>query len=152
MPDEQCPFCNLNTERNRILHEDQDAIVVLSNPRLMPGHVLVIPRRHVGALFELEPPAQYGVFYNAMRYQERMIKIFTKRWNKPAGCDLSVHTRPFMPTTQLSIPQHAHVHLRPRFWKDPYYEQVLTHETGIFEALSDFEKEEYQALLSLRNW
>lgn len=142
-----CPFCNLDAEKNRVLYETDTVVVILSNPRLMPGHVLVIPKVHAGAIFELELAVREDVFETALRFQQKMTRIFSERWGKAAGCDVSWHTRPFMPQTELSVPGHAHVHIRPRYWMDPFYEAVSKHETAVFQPLADEEKEEYQKLL-----
>lgn len=144
-----CPFCNLDQERNRVICDTGVVLVILSNPRLMPGHTLVIPREHAGAIFELSPFAQQQLILTALSFQKRMIEIFSWIWDKPAGCDLSIHTRPFMPRTQLSIPGHAHIHLRPRHWEDAYYEKVLKHETDFFQVPVDEELAHYQRILSL---
>ena len=145
----ECPFCKVDKERNRVLFEGKRVFAVLSNPRLMEGHVLVIPKVHVGGVFELAPVSRHELFATVLDFQERMIQIFSERWRMPAGCDVSWHTRPFMPTTNLTIPGHAHVHLRPRFFKDPFYEQVSRHETEVFQDMSDEERDHYQKLLSI---
>jgi diadenosine tetraphosphate (Ap4A) HIT family hydrolase len=147
MAEKPCPFCNLDRERNRILHESKYVVVVLSNPRLMEGHALVIPKRHVDRLSVLSSTERLALIDVAVVFQERIKEAFLSLWGKPAGCDLSQHDRIFMPTTQLSVPQHVHIHLRPRYWQDPYYEEVLRHETDMFQPLSDEEKEKYQKLL-----
>lgn len=148
MPEEkQCPFCKVNKLRNRIIEYRQNHFVTMSNPRLMEGHLLVIPRAHVGALYKLPLGEQAEVMQTVFRFQRILIEIFSKLWDKPAGCDVSWHTRPFMPQTTLSIPGHAHIHLRPRFWKDPYYEGVLKYETPMFQELSREEAKRIQELL-----
>ena len=143
-----CPFCALDTEAHRVLYTGCEVVVALSDPRLMEGHCLVIPRRHVGALFNLPESAQREALSVALHFQKKLIEAFSSFWGKAAGCDLSVHTRPFMPRTELSIPEHAHIHLRPRFWKDPYYENVLCHETAMFKPLSVEERERFYALFA----
>jgi len=142
-----CPFCIVDESKNRVFYEGARVYATLSNPRLMAGHLLVIPRQHVGAPFELNPTEQQELFDTALRFQKKLIEVFSGIWNKPAGCDLSIHTRPFMPQTELSIPGHVHVHLRPRFWQDPYWGHVLRHEDDVFQPLSPEEQEKIQALL-----
>ncbi len=114
----------------------------------MPGHVLVIPKKHVGALFELSWLRAMMIFWTALCLQKKMIKVFAKLYGKPAGCDISLHTRPFMEQTNLSIPGHAHFHLCPRFWRDPYYAAVQKYETGFFQELTEEEKERFRTLLA----
>lgn len=147
MPEDHCPFCDVSALKNRIIWENKRVFVTLSNPRLTEGHTLVIPKVHVGSLSELSYSARSELLEIAVRYQTRLIQIFSAKWEMSAGCDLKVNTRPFMPQTQLSIPGHVHVHLRPCFWEDPYYQAVLRHEEGIFTVPSREELNEMQKLL-----
>jgi ATP adenylyltransferase len=142
-----CRFCHLDRQRNRVLHETPSLFVILSNPRLMPGHALVIPKQHVGAVYDLDPDVREELLSTVLLFQEHMIINFSQRRKKPAGCDVSWHTRPFMPTTALTVPGHAHVHLRPRYFEDPFFHAVSTHETKVFKRVSKAERERYEALL-----
>jgi len=54
----ECPFCNINSEKTRILKDGNFTRVVFSNPRLMPGHLLVIPKRHVEKISDLNKEEQ----------------------------------------------------------------------------------------------
>jgi len=150
MAGKPCPFCNIDTEKNRMLYESRLVVVLLSNPRLMEGHTLVIPRRHVDRLGILSYEERHALIDVAIVFQEKIKSVFSALWGKQAGCDLSQHDRIFMPTTQLSVPQHMHVHLRPRYWQDPYYEEVLRHETAVFQSLTDAEKQTFQKLLYVK--
>ncbi len=147
MAEKPCPFCTIDAQRNRVIWNGEHTFVSLSAPRLMEGHLLVIPRRHVAAPFYLGESARRELFNIALYYQEKLMEVFAEKWHKPAGCDVSWHTRPFMPRTEISIPGHAHVHLRPRFWRDPYYEEVLKHETDMFTDPSIEELDSMEALL-----
>ena len=51
--EEECPFCNGIEPRSRIIDETRETITILSNPALVRGHCLVIPKRHVEKLSEL---------------------------------------------------------------------------------------------------
>lgn len=55
----QCPFCKL--PKSRVVHEHFLAIVVRDAYPVAPGHMLVLPRRHVGSLFELLPAEQVAM-------------------------------------------------------------------------------------------
>ena len=50
----ECPFCNINKEKTVIINEGKNTRVILSNPKLMQGHLLVIPKRHVEKISQLE--------------------------------------------------------------------------------------------------
>lgn len=140
MPD--CAFCPPKLVQDEVLEEKEHVFVKLSNPRLMPGHVLVIPKRHVSSLSELSPVERAELFDTAMALQEKI-----KALSPGNGCDLSQHDRPFMPTTKLTVPQHLHVHLRPRTWQDGYYQAVSRHETAVFQELPEGEIERFREIL-----
>lgn len=57
-----CPFCKINPDRTKIVEEAEKAFVCLSNPRLMPGHLLVIPKRHAEHLSELDAQERKEIF------------------------------------------------------------------------------------------
>lgn len=148
MPDEKpCGFCCVDRERNRVLREGLFVLVILSNPRLMEGHTLVIPKRHVGAVGSLPWYVRLELFWTVFRFERKIVRAFSRHWGRAVGVDTSWHTRPFMPTTDLTMPGHAHVHLRPRFFKDPFYERVSFHETNVFQWMDSVEKATVQALL-----
>lgn len=46
-----CPFCTLPPER--IVDQNELAVVIRDGFPVSPGHTLVIPKRHVGSYFEL---------------------------------------------------------------------------------------------------
>jgi len=43
----KCPFCNINSEKTCIIKDKEFVRVIFSNPRLMPGHLLIVPKRHI---------------------------------------------------------------------------------------------------------
>ncbi len=49
-----CPFCNFDKERTRIIKEGKYIWVILSNPRLVDGHLLIVPKGHTEKPAELK--------------------------------------------------------------------------------------------------
>lgn len=140
-----CPFCRI--DKRRILEQGFEVVVLLSDPRLMRGHCLVVPRRHVPTLSCLSQVEVEELFATAIRVQERIKRVFPG-----AGCDLSQHDRPFMVGSPaaahgLAVPTHVHVHLRPRTWQDDFWQNVSRHETPLFTPLPQDEVEEMRRLL-----
>ncbi|MEK7123070.1 MAG: HIT domain-containing protein, partial [Patescibacteria group bacterium] len=87
---DDCPFCHIKErEQERVLEEREHVFVILSDPRLVPGHLLVIPRRHVEKLSELDAEEREELFDTVVKYQE---KILDKH---AAGCDIRQNYRPF---------------------------------------------------------
>jgi hypothetical protein len=52
MDSKPCPFCTLPSER--IVDQNDLALVIRDGFPVSPGHTLVIPKRHVGSFFELD--------------------------------------------------------------------------------------------------
>ncbi|MBI2121009.1 MAG: HIT family protein [Parcubacteria group bacterium] len=131
-----CPFCDIlakNTER--IIRESKNTFTVLSNPRLVSGHLLVIPKRHVEKFSELSAEERSELFNETIKLEEIILEKFA------SGCDMSQHYRPFIQQNRLKI-NHLHIHLRPREFEDELYQKVMKYERDVFIDLSqeEFEK------------
>lgn len=81
------------------LYDDDQHVAFLDIQPLRAGHVLVIPKREVDYLFDLEPEEQ-AALWNVVRIVERKLKIVT------SARRIIVHVQGY------EIP-HAHVHLIP---------------------------------------
>lgn len=137
-----CPFCDILTKNTeRIIRESKHAFVVLSNPRLVPGHLLVIPKRHVEKFSELPEEERAELFSEAIKLEEIILEKFA------SGCDMSQHFRPFIKQDRLKI-NHLHIHLRPREFKDELYQKVMKYEADVFTDLMQDEFEKYKNIFS----
>lgn len=134
-----CPFCNLNKEKTRIIKETKSVLVVLSNPRLMPGHLLIIPRRHIEKIAELTKSERKDILETAIEFQEKILAKVA------SGCDICQHFRPFIPQSNLKI-NHLHLHIRPRKSKDNLYKTSQRFEK--FKKLNNKEIEQYTKILT----
>lgn len=127
-----CPFCEIN--ETRIIESKQYIFVTPSNPRLMPGHLLVIPKRHVERLSELNEEERKEIFETIIEYQKKLL-------NKFAGCDIRQNYRPFLKQNDVKV-NHLHFHLLPREIEDELYKKSQFSEIAIFKKMSDKEIEE----------
>lgn len=135
-----CPFCwILDTKRERIIAEYPRVFVVLSNPRLMPGHTLVIPKRHVEKLSQLADEERKELIDTVALLQERILARVS------SGCDVTQHYRPFIRESRVKV-NHLHIHLRPREFEDELYRTSQRLEK--FGVLSLEESEKFSKLLS----
>jgi len=107
-----CPFCEL--KKREIIKNGKKVLVILSDPRLMPGHFLVIPKRHVEKLAELDKAEKRELLETVIEFEE---KILTKL---APGCDMRSNCRPFLKESRFKV-NHLHVHLLPRTYKDELY-------------------------------
>jgi len=136
-----CPFCDsIKTKQERILKETERAFVILSNPRLMRGHALIIPKRHVGRLVELRDEERKELLDMVVEFEEKILKHIAP------GCDLRQNYRPFIPQNDLKI-DHFHFHLQPRSLNDEFYTKVNQFDKPLFRPLPQNEADEVAKLL-----
>lgn len=131
----ECPFCNISTKNRHIIQEGKNVVVILSNPRLMPGHLLVVPRRHVEKIAELKKEEQEELMQTTIDFQEKIIEKVA------VGCDIRQNYRPFQKQSNLKV-NHLHIHLQPRKLYDELYEKYQKFETNMFKEISPEEAKE----------
>lgn len=132
-----CPFCNA---KDRVLKENDQAKVLLSNPRKMPGHFLVVPKRHIEEPWELTKE-ELGDIFDLVFFIEK--KIIGKLGD---GVDIRQNYRPFLKQSKLKV-DHVHFHVYPRYFEDYLYKVSEQFETDLFTDLDDTEAEEVAKLL-----
>lgn len=130
-----CPFCNLTSEKDRIIKTTEHSIALLSNPRLMEGHTLVIPKRHIEKLADLTAGEREDLVSLVVKMEEKILKTIAP------GCDIRQNYRPFQAASNLKV-HHLHIHLQPRTLNDDLYQRCQKFETEIFAPLSSGEAEE----------
>lgn len=128
-----CPFCHLDKEVTRTLKDGQLTSVIMSNPRLMPGHCLIIPKRHVEKPWELTPKEIQAAFEDIFWTEQKLLKEFG------TGCDIRQNYRPFIPQGRVKI-DHVHFHVLPRTSEDKLYQKSMRLETPLFADLSEAER------------
>jgi histidine triad (HIT) family protein len=104
-----CLFCEIAgaTEPSDIVYQDDIAIAFLDHRPLFPGHVLLIPRRHVVTLADL-PADQVGAFFQVAQRLETAVE----RAMQADGSFIAINN-----IVSQSVP-HLHVHIVPRRRKD----------------------------------
>jgi diadenosine tetraphosphate (Ap4A) HIT family hydrolase len=102
-----CPFCHLPPER--IVLSNAVGWVVRDAYPVSPGHTLVIPRRHMGSFFELNPDERQGLL---MLLDEA--RTMLQASHQPDGYNIGINDGP---TAGQTVP-HLHIHLIPRFQGD----------------------------------
>jgi histidine triad (HIT) family protein len=121
----ECPFCTILTEKNsRLFKEYKYSFLVFSDPRLVPGHLLVIPKRHVEKLSELPEEEKTELFKLVEEYQEKILTTIA------SGCDIRSNYRPFMKQGRLKV-NHLHFHLQPRENEDLLFQGSQRFETDL---------------------
>ncbi|QQS19977.1 HIT family protein [Candidatus Saccharibacteria bacterium] len=134
----QCPFCNAH---ERVITENTYAYVLLSNPRKVPGHALVIPKRHVEEPWELMAEERRDIFELLDWVSQKLISA-----KLGDGVDVRQNYRPFMQKGKLSV-RHIHYHAVPRTQNDYIYQVSETYDSQLFAELDLTEAKEVTKLL-----
>jgi histidine triad (HIT) family protein len=126
-----CLFCEIaeGAVPAEIVYRDDQAVAFLDLRPLFPGHVLLVPRRHVVTLADLPAGAVAGFFRIAQRMETAV-----ERGMEAEGSFIAINNR-----VSQSVP-HLHVHIVPRRGKDglkgffwprlPYRDDAHRKETG----------------------
>lgn len=139
-----CPFCVIDFSRTQVLEEREHTFVALSNPRLVPGHLLVVPRRHIEQIVWLSRLEILECFSLLSTYEARIIYYLGA-----SGCDIRQHFRPFLPESDLKV-NHLHFHLLPRNFGDELYQKSQRYEREIFKPLEEAERKRIAEMVCAR--
>ncbi|MCA9324498.1 HIT family protein [Candidatus Saccharibacteria bacterium] len=133
-----CPFCD---PTDRVLKENKHAQVILSNPHKVPGHFLIIPKRHITKPWELKNEELIDIFELIFFIEKKIIGKLGD------GVDVRQNYRPFMKQSRLKV-DHVHFHAYPRSLEDYLYKVVEQYETQLFADLDDAEAKAVADLLN----
>lgn len=98
-----CPFC----EKDQPIRENELAKVFLSDPHKVPGHVLVMPKRHIEKPWELTAEELQACFELIFLIEQRFIGKLGE------GFDVRQSYWPFMEAGNLKA-KHILFHVIPR--------------------------------------
>lgn len=101
----ECPFCNIEAP---ILENDL-AFVVFDRYPVNPGHVLILPKRHIESFFETTPYECIAMLSLLAEIRRR-----TRAELAPDGYNIGVNVGEAAGQTVM----HVHMHLIPRFHGD----------------------------------
>jgi ATP adenylyltransferase len=107
----------------------------------MPGHLLVVPKRHVERISELKEDEKKELFEKLEEFQENTLSKLSK------GCDIRQNYRPFQKQNNLKV-HHLHIHLQPRELEDELYKKCQIFEKQVFSELTNEEKEKFSKLFN----
>lgn len=139
-----CPFCKPDDSHghDRVLRRNASAYCMLSNPRRMAGHLLVIPVRHVERPWEVTSEELRDIFELISWTQQKILD-----GNLGTGVQVRQNYMPFAPEGILKV-GHVHYHVMPRSLNDELYERAGKIEDELFEMLSDEERRRVETLFS----
>jgi diadenosine tetraphosphate (Ap4A) HIT family hydrolase len=98
-----CPFCEPDSAR--IVHSEPECLALRDGFPVSPGHTLVVPRRHVASIFELNEE-EWGAVWSMVGVVRRELA----KEEVPDGFNIGVNDG----TAAGQTIAHAHVHVIPR--------------------------------------
>ena len=106
-PADDCAFCAIlaGTLPASLVHEDAQVIAFMDLRQAVPGHVLVVPRRHVETVFDLDEDTAAQLMRVAVRIARAADAVFA-----PDGLNLWQSNRE---AGGQEVP-HVHLHVQPR--------------------------------------
>ena len=116
------------------MKEGKHMYVIFSNPRLMPGHLLVISKRHVQRLSHLSEEERKELVDFLIEFEEKILEKLS------SGCDIRQHHKPYVENSRTHV-NHLHFHLHPREMNDELHEVIDPHSKPLYRDLPDEEKE-----------
>ena len=102
---DDCELCR----PDQVLFESDEAYVRFDNNSLAPGHVLVVPRRHVASFFDMTAAEKARVIELLDRAKAHIEAEF-----RPDGYNIGVNVGRAGGQSRM----HVHVHLIPRYTGD----------------------------------
>ena len=133
----RCPFCDCD---ERILMQNEFAQVVLSDPHKVPGHLLVMSKRHIEQPWELTA-AELTSIFDLIYYIEK--KLIGKLGD---GFDVRQAYRPYVAQDELKV-NHVLFHVIPRSPEDYIHTVSEQYESDLFVNLDDMERDAVIELL-----
>ncbi|MBN2113270.1 MAG: HIT family protein [Acidimicrobiia bacterium] len=105
----ECTFCEIVAGRHPadVVLDEPEAVAFLDRHPVFPGHVLLVPRRHVESLDDL-PPELVTPLFDAARRLSRAVRVAVEA----DGSFVAVNNH-----ISQSVP-HLHVHVLPRRRRD----------------------------------
>jgi ATP adenylyltransferase len=139
--DRGCVFCELlheeEPQEERILARDELAYVTLAKYPYNPGHLLVLPVRHVGELEEITPEEDAAI----SRLLKRGLGAL-RTVSEPHGFNVGLNLGR---VAGAGLPEHLHWHVVPRWAGDTNFMPVV----GDTRVLPELLRETYEKLLPL---
>ena len=103
----ECPFCNIDP--SAVILKNELCFAIFDKYPVNPGHVLVIPYRHVADYFELTKEEKIA----AVELIDE-VKKFLDREFSPDGYNVGVNVGKWAGQTVM----HVHIHVIPRYRGD----------------------------------
>lgn len=102
-----CPFCNIDPAR--LLHESPLVRILRDGFPVSPGHLLLVPRRHIESWFDATPEEQ-----QALTATIAIARSLVEQELQPDGYNIGMN----LGRAAGQSVMHLHVHVIPRYRGD----------------------------------
>jgi len=130
---EECILCETPEQNsdalNHILYRGGKNFVIMNRYPYNPGHLMIVPYRHIASLEELTDEELYEHF----DIVSRSIKVLRQAFN-PAGFNLGINIGK---VAGAGIEDHIHTHIVPRWQGDTNFMPVIADVRVVPEALAE---------------
>ncbi len=137
-----CPFCSDPDVQKRLIVKNEFAKAFPTNIPIVPGHILIVPVRHLATLEEMSPEEQNAVFHLRDLLRPVLARTFGATgfhyaWNEGQAAGQSV--------------PHFHLHMIPRKQDDggitEYEPRKFLYRPGSREKTPEMELEKIASLI-----
>ncbi len=133
---DRCIFCE--PDEGHVIERGERCFTMLNAFPYAPGHLMVAPRRHVGALEQLED----AELLELMQLARRMVQAL-KTAMSPGGFNVGLNLGT---VAGAGIADHLHLHVVPRWQGDNNFMPVLADTQVIPQALDATRRVLFDAL------
>jgi len=130
---EGCILCEKpsqdNDALNYILYRGEKNFVIMNSYPYNPGHLMVVPYRHVASLDELTSEEHHEHF----EIVSRSIKVLRQVFN-PSGFNIGINMGKI---AGAGIDDHFHTHIVPRWQGDTNFMPIISNVRVVPEALAE---------------
>ena len=131
--------CKLCAEQQHALKENERSVIILSNPHKVPGHMLVMPKRHIEMPWELTPEELQDIFGLIFFAEQRLLGKLGE------GVDIRQSYWPFKGEDKLKA-RHLVFHIIPRSPGDYLFQVSDQYKDDLYV---DLDSMEYQAVAKI---
>lgn len=130
-----CVFCGIEAasddeRRSRlVVHTGERAFVMMNRYPFAPGHLLVMPYRHVDSLEKLEPD-EHDALFRLVRDASVRLRKAVRAEGLNIGCNLGA-------VAGAGVAAHLHVHIVPRWGGDTNFMPVIADTRVVSQALHE---------------
>lgn len=126
-----CVFCAAAKEgpsfESLCVHQTQHSMIVLNKFPYNSGHLLILPKRHIGDLLKLSE-AEYSDLMGLVREAMAVLQDIYQ----PGGMNMGLNHGA---TAGAGIPEHLHFHLIPRWAGDLNFFPLIADTKVVVESL-----------------